>query len=133
MRSKRVNQAAPWPSGVRRRIYNPIAFLGASLPALDVAPSLRPFDSWSNAIEAQNGQNPPGNTLTIDAKLVPVRMVVRDSKGNAVGGLTKDDFRILDDGQEQVILQFFADHSGGAGSQPTAPGQAALEANVERI
>ena len=118
---------------VLRAVLGSIAILGASLLALDAAPSLRPFDSWSNSIKAQNGQNPPGNTLKIDAKLVPVRVVVRDSKGNAIGGLTKDDFQILDNGKEQVISQFFAEHSGGAGSQPVAPGQAAPAPNVERI
>jgi VWFA-related protein len=118
---------------VLRPVLGCVSILGATLLALDAAPSLCPFASWSNSICSQDAQNVPGNTLKIDARLVPVRVVVRDAKGQAIGGLTKDDFRILDNGQEQVVSQFFADHSGGAGSQPVAPGQAAPAPNVERI
>jgi len=38
--------------------------------------------------------------------LVPVTVVVRDGKGRAVGNLTKDDFRLLDNGKLQFISKF---------------------------
>lgn len=38
--------------------------------------------------------------------LVPVTVVVRDRDGHAVGTLTKDDFRLLDNGKAQVIARF---------------------------
>lgn len=118
---------------VLRAALGSIAMVGATLLPLDAVPAHRPSGPSSNSTRSQNGQTAAGNTLKIDAKLVPVRVVVRDSHGQAIGGLTKDDFQILDNGQEQLISQFFAEHSGGAGSQPVAPGQTAPAPSAERI
>jgi len=48
-------------------------------------------------------------TLKVERNEVPVRVVVRDAQGKPVRNLTKDDFRILDDGKPQVITQFSAE------------------------
>jgi VWFA-related protein len=42
--------------------------------------------------------------VTVDSVLVPV--VVRDARGRAIGGLTKDDFQVLDRGQVQKLSGF---------------------------
>jgi VWFA-related protein len=44
--------------------------------------------------------------------LVPVTVVVRDRNGHAVGNLTKDDFRLLDNGKPQVIARFSIEKPG---------------------
>lgn len=59
-------------------------------------------------------------TLKVERNEVPVRVVVRDVQGKPVRNLTKDDFRILDDGKPQVITQFSAQ---GAAEAPI-PGAA---------
>ena len=41
-----------------------------------------------------------------------VRVVVRDGKGNAVGGLHQEDFQLLDNGKPQSIRQFAVEGSG---------------------
>ena len=41
-----------------------------------------------------------------------VRVVVRDGKGNPVGGLHKEDFDVLDNGKSQVISQFAMEGQG---------------------
>ena len=77
---------------------------------------------------------PNVSTLKVDVRLVPVRVVVRDAKGRAVGNLSKDDFQLLDEGKAQVITQFSIEHiagghatSGPAGdsgaAQPPATGR----------
>jgi VWFA-related protein len=48
-------------------------------------------------------------TLKVERNEVPVRVVVRDAQGKPVRNLTRDDFRILDDGQPQVITHFSAE------------------------
>jgi VWFA-related protein len=42
----------------------------------------------------------------VESNLVLVRVVVRDKNGNPIRGLTKGDFRLLDQGKEQTISQF---------------------------
>jgi VWFA-related protein len=44
--------------------------------------------------------------------LVPVTVVVRDHDGHAVGNLTKEDFRLLDNGKPQVITRFSIEKPG---------------------
>jgi len=45
-------------------------------------------------------------TFSSRVNLVPVTVVVRDSQGRAVGNLTKEDFRVLDNGKPQIITRF---------------------------
>jgi VWFA-related protein len=48
----------------------------------------------------------PTFKIQVERNLVVVRVVVRDSKGVAVGNLRKDDFRLFDNGKPQTISQF---------------------------
>ena len=54
-------------------------------------------------------------TFTSRVNLVAVPVVVRDGRGRAVGGLTKDDFRLLDNGKPQFVSRFTIERPG---SQP---------------
>ncbi len=45
-------------------------------------------------------------TIRSDVKLVLLDVSVKDSKGAFVGGLTKDDFKVYEDGKSQPITQF---------------------------
>jgi VWFA-related protein len=98
--------------------------LGGML-VFSVAPSFPFFILAGDSLQSPAPQSAPGNTLKIDAKLVPVRVVVRDSDGRAVGGLTKDDFQLSDNGKAQSISQFLVERSGGdfggATTSETAP------------
>jgi len=48
----------------------------------------------------------PSFRIQVERNLVQVRVVVRDGKGRAVGNLTRDDFRLTDNGKPQVITHF---------------------------
>ncbi len=50
-------------------------------------------------------------TFRVNVKLVLARVVVRDSKGNALGNLRKEDFELFDNGKPQVISHFDAEHN----------------------
>ena len=52
----------------------------------------------------------PSTTFTVTSRIVSVDVVVRDSYGRIVRGLTEKDFRVLEDGKEQKI-DFFRDHT----------------------
>jgi VWFA-related protein len=51
-------------------------------------------------------------TFTTKVNLVMVPVVVRDSKGKAVGTLTKADFQLFDKGKPQVITRFSLEKAG---------------------
>jgi VWFA-related protein len=71
-------------------------------------------------------------TLRVDTKVVEIAAVVRDKRGKAVSGLTKDDFRILDDGKERVIDHFEVDNAADstANAQPAEAPPVALRASL---
>jgi VWFA-related protein len=57
-----------------------------------------------SASEVETKEAPAQFTSRVN--LVPVTVVVRDRNGHAVGNLTKEDFRLLDNGKPQVIAKF---------------------------
>ena len=69
---------------------------------------------------------PSNKDLTVfkaTVNLVPVSVVLRDSKGSAVGGLTKEDFQLFDGGKPQTITSFSVERAGAADSpvHPSSP------------
>src|SRR5580700_723116 len=60
-------------------------------------------------------------TFSSDVNLISVPVVVRDSKGRAVGNLRQEDFRLFDKGKPQVITKFSVNQSGGFGATPAKP------------
>jgi VWFA-related protein len=46
------------------------------------------------------------NAIRVNATLVDLNVVVRDSHGKAIGGLTSSDFQVFDQGKEQKITLF---------------------------
>ncbi len=54
-------------------------------------------------------QGGPQTTLSVNARLVTLPVVVRDKKGKIVSGLTKDDFVLTEDGRPETIKYFNLD------------------------
>ena len=72
---------------------------------------------------AQAGAPASDSTIRITTRLVYVDVVVHDSAGHLVKGLTKDDFKVLEDGAPQTI-DYFVPHTydiGTAKALPPAP------------
>ena len=57
-------------------------------------------------------------TLRTTTTLVQLSVIAHDAKGAAVTDLTKDDFQILDDGQEQQVAVFSAERAVSAAPVP---------------
>jgi VWFA-related protein len=74
---------------------------------------------------AQNGGKPeitsqetqPSFHLRVQHNEVVVRVVVRDAKGGLVKGLQKDDFRVFDNKQPQIITHFAFEGSAPSGGK----------------
>jgi VWFA-related protein len=74
--------------------------------------------------EVTSQEKPPAFKLQVQSNLVLVRVVVRDSKGHAVGGLRKEDFKLFDNGKPQVISNFSVETPAtppAAEAQPSPP------------
>src|ERR1019366_3241640 len=76
------------------------AAMGAMLPAQQSIPA--------NELRLSSGPYwlPSMPAVKVEARLVEVGVVVRDTHGHAVGGLTMDDFEIEDSGKKQAITTF---------------------------
>ena len=64
---------------------------------------------------------PPATTLKISVRFVPVTVVLRDPKGNAIGNLKKEGFELFDNGKPQEIKTFSIEKSNSTrvnGAQP---------------
>lgn len=68
--------------------------------------------------EANSAKVDEAATFHVNVKLVLARVVVRDSKGNAIGNLHKEDFELFDNGKPQVISHF--DAEGNSASSPSS-------------
>lgn len=62
-------------------------------------------------------------TFSSRSDLVSVPVVVRDSKGRAVGNLKQSDFRLLDNGKPQAIVQFSMQSRAGGSPGGVETGQ----------
>jgi VWFA-related protein len=94
-------------------------FLFCSL-ALSGAPAQ---DPTAGGAEIASHETPA--TFTSKVNLVSVPVVVRDSKGRAVGNLRLEDFRLFDKGKQQVITKFSVIQGGVGQSSPAAPARIA--------
>lgn len=72
----------------------------------------------SNQAELASHDTEPTFRLRSERNLVVVRVVVRDSKGKVIGSLTRDDFRVFDNGKPQVLSHFSVE--GAKAVQPSA-------------
>jgi VWFA-related protein len=54
----------------------------------------------------QQGQQQPGYTINVQSSLVRLEVVVTDQDGNVLSGLTKENFRVLEDNAPQQVTNF---------------------------
>jgi len=81
----------------------------------------------ANAKAASPAAEPKAETtIKVSVKFVPVSVVLLDSKGNAVGNLRKEDFRLFDNGVPQTITRFSVEKTAVSASaeHPSAPNRA---------
>ena len=65
---------------------------------------IQPFPGPPPDVADESQQQSP--TIKTETIVVPVRVVVRDAQGHAIGNLQKDDFRLFQDGKQQDIVNF---------------------------
>lgn len=87
------------------------------------------FEFAGQTTSSQAGAQNPEFKLRVERNLVPVRVIVRDSQGRPVRNLTKDDFRVLDNGKPQIITQFSTEGENATAYAPTpAPSLPGIQA-----
>jgi len=95
-----------------------IAIFFSNVAPVAASPQEAPQSS-SSASAAPTTSNTPEMTshdaeanFKVNVRLVEVHVVVRDSKGNAIGTLQKEDFQLFDDKKPQVITKFSVQKPG---------------------
>jgi len=102
--------------------------LGAGLAGLwPAVPAAAPQNQETPEVKSE--ETTPTFTFRAQRNEVPVRVIVRDAKGNTVGGLTKDDFRLFDNGKPQSLTAFTVENNQPASAgKPPAPAAATAQA-----
>src|ERR1700722_751646 len=103
------NSASESPSnrGMDRMRWLVIALTTLALTGSVPAVSAQNTQDTSRPSFAKPADKP--TTISVDAKLVNVPVVVRDKKGALVQSLAKDDFNLQVDGKQQAIRYFDLD------------------------
>src|SRR5688572_26815671 len=79
-----------------------VALLLVAAAGLKAGTTAAVVPSFSSAL----AQAPPSVTFQVEVNYVDVDAIVTDEKGGFVGGLTRDDFEIFEDGKPQKIDMF---------------------------
>ncbi|HXX44649.1 MAG TPA: VWA domain-containing protein [Candidatus Acidoferrales bacterium] len=95
-------------------VANAIALAGSARPAQGASPRGplpppgTPRNTTAEQQEAPQQQEPPQapGTIQVQTTVVNVFATVRDKHNGVVGDLTKDDFKIFEDGAEQKVAYF---------------------------
>jgi len=87
-----------------------------------VSPGLVAQGQESGKPEITSQESQPSFHLRVQHNEVVVRVVVRDVKGHLVRGLQKDDFRVFDNKQPQIITHFTAEGSAPSQPEPASEG-----------
>ncbi len=77
-----------------------------TLPVPKSQPAATPAQPVAVATSAPAPSDPTLPRLKVNVNLVLVSVVLRDSKGHAVGDLKQENFQLFDEGKPQVITQF---------------------------
>lgn len=92
-------------------------FLGTLIPGYSPAQSARPDELTTLEVE-------PTYKVEVERNLVLVRVVVRDAKGQTVGNLRREDFRLFDNGKPQTVSSFSVVVPSSEGGLAAQAGQA---------
>jgi VWFA-related protein len=65
-----------------------------------------PPEGQAPAAKGKDDQKKPSYSIQVESNLVNVDVVVTDQNGDVMTGLKKENFRVLDDGQAQIITNF---------------------------
>ena len=85
-------------------------FLFLAIPSLPSQQTTKPtLNDKTQSQQAEPDQQTQMPTFSSDVKVVNVLATVRDKKGQIVSSLTKDDFKLEQDGQPQIIHYFAKD------------------------
>jgi VWFA-related protein len=109
-----------------RELCRRVLIIGALTPFLLWKPTRSaPAQQTSNPPEIRSHEAPPPFQIHVERNVVTVRVIVRDPEGRTVPNLTKDDFRLLDDGKTQEISGFSVETApANAAPAPPAPATA---------
>jgi VWFA-related protein len=145
MVQSRVNSPGDRLAAPRRRLLSLIVLCALAALLRFAIPAAARSQTPPAAPETSVAAPPATEVVTKDApatftsrvNLVPITVVVRDEQGRAVGNLTKDSFRLFDNGKPQIISRFTIEKPGVTPvvlePESTAPGEPAQPASAAAV
>ena len=115
---RNLSGICPKRSGAAIRLGALLAVCLASGPSSGAFQQTAPSTSTDPA-EMTSHETSPAYQLKSERNLVMVRVVVRDSKGNARGDLRQEDFHLFDNGKPQAISHFAVETPSAAAPKST--------------
>lgn len=77
----------------------------------------------TNSSDSEISTKDSDAAIKVEVNLVLVPVVVKDSSGNAVPGLKKEDFQLLDNGKQQPVSTFSVETAESRANDKTAPSE----------
>jgi VWFA-related protein len=94
---------------VHFQVFVPAAVLSSALLLPTAVLLAQATAKMPDPVAQSTTQSAPQTTISVNARLVTLPVVVRDKKGKIIPGLTKDDFTLTEDGRPETIRYFTLD------------------------
>jgi VWFA-related protein len=121
----------------RSKLLRAVLTLAIGVGLVVVWPAVAAAAQTQEPPEVKSEETTPTFTVRAQRNEVLVRVIVRDANGNAVRGLTKDDFRLFDNGKPQSVTAFSVENnqpaSAGKPAPAAAPAQSAEPVEAEPV
>jgi VWFA-related protein len=113
--------------GLKLHTFGPAVLLAVAVAAVGLSAQAPPAQAPSGAQPPAPAEQTPTPTFRVQIDAVTMDVIVKDSRGQFVPDLAKDEFEIFEDGVKQDIMSMTMSHGGRVSNLLDAPAPAVPE------